>query len=114
MPLPKWIGKASMIYSHQIFNAATLAIGSEGMMHAKYYARAFDPALQEFYLQKSTQIGEYLYLNAFVKLKLKRVNLYVNYSNLGAHFFGKNYFEVPEYPLSPAGIYYGLSWRFYN
>ncbi len=114
LPLPEWIVKSSISYTHELFHAATLTIGTDAMMHAKYYARAFNPALQAFYLQNNTEVGEYLYLNAFVKLKLKRVNMYVDYSNIGAYFLPKEYYEVPEYPLHPPGVYYGVSWRFYN
>ena len=114
MPLPKWLAGVRLSFSHRLFGVSTFAIGADAMMHAKYYARAFSPALQEFYVQHRQELGEYLYLNAFLRFKLKRVRFYIQYSNIGYYFQQKGYFEVPAYPSFNPGLSYGLSWIFYN
>jgi hypothetical protein len=114
IPLPQWLAKMQFSYTHKFLKVSTFSIGSEAVVHAKYYARAFSPPLQEFYVQTEQKVGEYLYLNAFLRFKLKRLRLYIRYSNIGAYFQDKKYYEVPGYPTYQPGMSFGISWIFYN
>lgn len=80
----------------------------------KYYADAYMPSLHAFYLQNDVKIGNYPFIDVYIAMKIKRANLYVQYSNIYALAGDYNYFSTPHYPMRDNRFYFGINWRLYK
>ncbi len=72
------------------------------------------PALRTYYLQHNQEVGNYIYMNVFINIKIQRARFFVEYSHFNASFMGRTYFTVPNYPMQDAGFHFGISWRFHD
>jgi len=115
MNLPELAANLKFGFSQSLFkNAAVLQPGFNIRWFSSYYADAYMPALRRFYLQFDKKIGNYPFLDVYLALKVKRANIYIQYSNLLGLTGDYNYFTTPHYPMRDARFYFGVNWRFYQ
>jgi len=113
--LPAFMGNLTVFYSQPLFKgAALLQPGMNFYYNTKYYADSYMPALRSYYLQDSKQIGNYLYMDVFINLRIQRARIFIAYTNWGSFFEGRNYFSSPHYPGQDAAFKFGVSWRFHD
>jgi hypothetical protein len=67
-----------------------------------------------YYLQHNQEVGNYLYMDVFVNIKIQRARLFAEYSHFNASLMGRHYYMVPSYPMQDAGFRFGVSWRFHD
>ena len=72
------------------------------------------PELRAFYTQNSVEIGNYLWGDIYITLKIKRARIFAKMSNVTGYFEGYNYFLAPHYPDRDPRYYLGVSWRFHD
>ncbi len=72
------------------------------------------PATRSFYLQDEKKIGNYVYMDVFVNLMIKRFRIFVKYQHLNALWSENQYYTVPHYPMQGNIFKYGISWSFYD
>jgi hypothetical protein len=72
------------------------------------------PASRMFYLQDEKKIGNYVYIDAFINLMVKRFRIYVKYQHLNSLWTQPRYYMVPHYPMQEAAFKFGMSWSFYD
>ena len=87
--------------------------GIDFFYNTKFKGYNYMPSLSMYYVSDS-DIGNYPYINAFVNLKLKRVNFTFKVIHLNQNLFGGKYVSIPNYPLMERGIRFGISWNFYD
>ncbi|MCX6282932.1 MAG: hypothetical protein NTW31_01650, partial [Bacteroidetes bacterium] len=113
--LPAFMGNLSIYYSQPLFKgAALLQPGLSFYYNTRYYADSYMPALRSYYLQDQKQIGNYLYMDVFINIKIQRARFFVAYTNWGSFLEGKNYWASPHYPNQDASFKFGISWRFHD
>jgi len=113
--LPLFSGKTSFYYRNILFdNALHLQAGIDVKYKTSYYADQYMPALQSFYLQNEKEIGDFIYANAYVSIKIKRTKIVAKYRNATQGLTPYNYYDSPHYPMKDAGFVLGVSWRFHN
>jgi hypothetical protein len=114
--LPVFTGKLNLYFKHWIFKgAAHLQTGFQLSYFTQYYADAYMPELRAFYLQNKTQIGDYLYLDAYATMKIKSFRFFLQGRNLLGFIEGKkHYYSSPGYPGKDGGFYLGIAWKLYN
>jgi len=113
--LPMFLGNLTVYYSQPLFKgAATLQPGLSFFYNTFYYADAYMPATRSFYLQDNKNIGNYIYMDVFINLKIQRARLFVMYSNFNSFFMGRNYYTTPHYPMQDAAFRFGVTWRFHD
>ncbi len=113
--LPALSAKLRLAFTQQLFkNAATLQPGIEASWFSEYYADAYMPAIQAFYLQREKKTGNYPYVDIYLALKVKRARIFVQYANLFGLTGNYTYFTTPHYPMRDPRFYFGVSWRFYQ
>jgi hypothetical protein len=113
--LPKLSGKLNLYYSNWVFKkAAQLQTGFQFYYYTAYYADAYMPELRMFTLQSEKMIGDYLFVDAYATLKVKRLRFCVMANNLLGYFGQARYFDSPHYPALEPGILLRLIWRFHN
>ncbi len=113
--LPLFAGTVNVFYKTPAFhNAAIFQGGLQLTYFTNYYADAYMPELRLFYNQNEKQIGNYLYADAYLTLKIKRARLFFKARNFTGYFEGYRYYGSPHYPALDPGFYFGVSWKFFN
>jgi hypothetical protein len=116
VPVP--LASAYLSYSFEfnvVKDVLRLQIGVDGRYNTKYYAPGWNPGLGQFYNQREKELGDYIWLDAFVNAKWKRMRILVKMEHLSDDMLGsRNFFSVLHYPLNRRVLKLGLSWNFYD
>ncbi|HTX87557.1 MAG TPA: putative porin [Bacteroidales bacterium] len=113
--LPAFMGNVTLYFTQKLFKgASTIQPGLNFYYNTRYYADAYMPATRSFYLQSTKEIGNYLYMDVFLNIKIQRARIFVMYSNFDSFFMGRYYYTTPSYPMQDASFRFGLTWRFHD
>jgi hypothetical protein len=113
--VPAFMARVSLCPTLPLFqNACVLQPGVDLFYNTAYYASAYMPATRSFYLQDEKKIGNYVYMDVFINLMIKRFRFFVKYQHLNAFWSESRYYTVPHYPMQGGIFKYGLSWSFYD
>ncbi len=120
VPLP--LASAYLSYSFEFTVARyegkdvlRLQIGLDGRYNTRYYAPGYNPGTAQFYNQREKELGDYIWLDAFVNAKWKRMRILVKMAHLSDDLFNsRNFFSVLHYPMNRRILKLGLSWNFYD
>ncbi|MDR0866222.1 MAG: putative porin [Candidatus Symbiothrix sp.] len=116
LPLPQFAAYSSLYIQFKIAKVLTIQMGANVHYWTKYYAPAYEPATQQFKLQREVEVGNYPLISGFLNCHLKQTRFFVEYYNAGAKFISSppNYFSLPHYPVNPTILKLGLSVDFIN
>ena len=95
----------------------TVQLGADVRYFTKYYAPAYQPALQQFQLQPEenrVELGGYPIVNVYANLHLKRTRIFVMMYHVNSGMGSRNAFLVPHHPLNSRLLKLGVSWNFYD
>jgi len=113
--VPEFTGVADIFFKSPVFKrAATLQVGFEVSYFTSFYANAYMPALRDWYVQNNQKIGNYLFADVYLTLKVKAARMFVKYAHFNSLLGNYNYYLAPGYPARDARFYFGISWRFHN
>lgn len=113
--LPVFMGSLAIFFTQQLFKgAATFQPGLNFFYNTAYYGDNYMPATRSFYLQENREIGNYLYMDVFINLKIQRARFFASYTHFNASFMGRNYYTTPTYPMQDGAFRFGISWRFHD
>ena len=116
LPLPALTLYHNLYYHGCWFKALDAQIGVDMRFFTKYYAPILNPALGQFCVQNQEQVGNYPVMNVYANFYVRslRLKLFAQYQHFNASFMGKQYFEMPGYPMAPDMFRAGLAWHFYK
>lgn len=116
VPVPLVSANATYFYEFNVVkNVLRLQIGLDCFYNTDYYGPGYNPALMQFYNQQSVKTGNYIWMDAFVSGKWKRLRFLVKMQHLNYELFGgRDYFQVAHYPLNRRMLKLGVSWNFYD
>lgn len=113
--VPLLASKNSAYVDFKLFHGAmSTQVGADLRYHSPFKADGYAPSLGAFYRQDETVVGGYLYGDLFVNLQIKRASIYVKAGHLNSLFEQQSYCILPHYPMRGFGIYYGLTWQFFD
>ena len=114
--VPLYACKNSVYGDFVLFHKAMrLQTGFNLRYHTLFYADGYAPELGVFYHQRQTQVGNYLWADFFVTIKIRQACLFAKVGHFDAPFEQQpSYFLLPHYPGEDFGIYYGLVWKFFD
>ena len=112
--VPSFVTRNTLYYSSFLFkgNPLFLQTGITFKYFSKYNANAFDPLLNEFRLQNTTEIG-YPTVDFFINAQIRRTRIYFKIENATSDYTKKNYFSAPNYPYRDFSIRFGLVWNWF-
>ena len=114
LPLPQ-ISAYSNLYVHfKLAKVLTVQLGADAYYTTSYYAPYYEPATQQFQLQKDVKVGNFPLINAYANFHLKQARFFVMAYNLGSKFVDPNYFSLAHYPLNPMVLKMGIAVTFNN
>ena len=116
MPVPLWASKNSFYADLHLFNRALrLQTGVDVRYHTPFLTSTYDPYTGLFYHQDQTEVGGYLWGDIFVNIQVKRASIYVKAGHLNALWESRpTYFLLPHYPGRDFGLFWGLTWHFFD
>lgn len=113
--VPVFAGKLAVFYVFHFFSEKMrLQIGTDLAYNTAYYACGYFPVLRQFYCQHSEKTGNYLYFDAYLNMRIKRVGFFFRFGHPLAGVMGYNYFTTPRYPAQGRSYSIGINWVFYD
>jgi len=113
--VPEFVTRNTLYYTGEWFKGKPILVQIGGTFNffTKYNANAFDPLVNEFKLQNTTEIG-YPSLDVFFNARIKRTRLFFKVDNVSSSFLpNKNYFSAPNYPYRDLSIRFGIVWNWF-
>ena len=118
LPLPDFSLYHNLYLLGKVFKKVlTIQLGADVRYFTKYYAPAYQPALQQFQLQPEenrVELGGYPIVNVYANLHLKRTRIFVMMYHVNAGMGNRNSFLVPHHPINSRLLKIGVSWNFYD
>ncbi|MCD6347466.1 MAG: hypothetical protein J7L96_08625 [Bacteroidales bacterium] len=119
IPLPIVVASSSVFMHHDIHFQKTnglleLEYGIDLRYCSAYQGFAYRPSTGAFFLQNSTQLGNYPYVDVFLLMRVKRTRIFIRYEHVNSDLTGGNYFPVLNYPVKKRFLKYGFYWHFYD
>ena len=118
LPLPDFSLYHNLYLLGKLFKKVlTVQLGADVRYFTKYYAPAYQPALQQFQLQPEenrVELGGYPIVNVYANLHLKRTRIFVMMYHVNAGMGNRNSFLVPHHPINSRLLKIGVSWNFYD
>ncbi|WP_197059995.1 putative porin [Sporocytophaga myxococcoides] len=116
------------VYSHTrayfqtraFHKAAVLQFGLDAFWRSTYYANGYMPIIEQYYLNNSVPVKNYMLVDLFLDVRVKRANVFVKISNLlqgvgsSTSPFRKTYYTTPGYPGLPRSFDFGIMWMFFD
>jgi hypothetical protein len=111
--LPEFILRESVYGNFHLFKKALqLQVGVDATWFSAFYGDAYNPNIAQFYLQNTKEIGNYVFLDAWLSIKVKPVRVFVKADHVNAGMFGRKYYLIPHHPQNDFALKFGLSWVF--
>ncbi|MDQ3108361.1 MAG: putative porin [Bacteroidota bacterium] len=111
--LPEFVVRESVYGNFRLFKKALLLqAGVDATWLSAFYGDAYNPNISQFYIQNLKEIGNYVFIDAWVSIKIKPVRIFVKADHVNAGLFGRNYYLIPGYPQNDFALKFGLSWVF--
>jgi hypothetical protein len=111
--LPEFIVRGSLFGNFRLFKKALhLQVGVDVTWYSSYFADGYNPNTAQFFVQDAEVVGNYVYLDPWLSIKVKPVRVFVKADHANAGLFGRNYYAVPHYPQNDLALKFGVSWVF--
>jgi hypothetical protein len=113
--LPKWLVDSKVYYEGYLFKKALFGqIGVETFVMDDFKADAYNPVLQQFYLQNNFTIPSYPVVDFFITTDIKNFNLFLKMAHVNQGFPKEGYFSTPYYTGMQRSFIFGLKWMFFD
>jgi hypothetical protein len=118
--VPNFITFNKIYFKGKIFKKQLVFdAGINLLYYSSFYAKAYNPALDKFYVQEKQKVGNYPILDVFAEFYLKNnFSFFVTVTHVNSGLFkkeiGKNYLATTSYPLQDRSFKFGLKWRLFD
>ena len=120
--MPTWLINSRIYYQGALFkNALYGQVGLETYVTDDYYADAYMPVTQQFFLQDNFKVPTYNYttkpypvVDVFLTVDIKSFNGFVKMSHVNQGFPQAGYFSTPYYPGMGRSFVFGIKWMFFD
>lgn len=113
--LPAFQGKIKLGYTIPLVkNISSIQPSIIVNYFTEYYADAYMPSTRTFYLQNDVKVGNFPYIDLCVTFKIKRANIFAQYTNMYSLTRDNRYFTTPHYPMRDSRFCFGVIWRLYK
>ncbi len=113
--LPLFNATQSYFVTFKMFKKALgVQTGIDLWYNTPYFADAWNPDTRQFHLQYDKKTGNYLYVDVFLNLQIKRAFLFLKLDHANAGLFGYNYYSTPHYPFADRAFKFGVKWLFHD
>lgn len=93
-------------------NALKMQLGIDGSYNTAYYAPAYNPAIGVFQTQDIEKTGNCPYMDLFMNLQWKGVNVFLKCTNVAQGWPTGDYSSAYQYMMPKRGFKFGIHWPF--
>jgi hypothetical protein len=112
--VPQIVTRHSLYYTNEFFKKALfLQTGVTFSYFSSYYMDRYDPLLAEFYVQNTTEVGDFPRIDFFINAKIRQTRLFLKAEHLNSSFTGYNFYSAPNYPYRDFIVRFGIVWNFF-
>ena len=112
--MPQIVTRHSLYYTNEFFKKALfLQTGVTFSYFSSYHMNRYDPLLAEFYVQNTTEIGDFPRIDFFINAKIRQTRLFLKAEHLNSSFTGYNFYSAPNYPYRDFIVRFGIVWNFF-
>lgn len=113
--IPDFLLESTVYIEGFLFKQALFSqLGIQTTYMSRYYADAYMPVTQQFYVQNHFQVQGYPVIDVFLNADVKTVNLFVKMSHVNDQLLQPVYFVTPYYPGMRRSFTFGLKWMFFD
>lgn len=105
---------ASVYKDQTFFKFLKTQLGFDVFYNDTYLAKSYAIAASQFYNGKDITFSSKPVVDAWIKVGLRRANLFVKYQNASQGLFNKGTYTVNRYPMPDRLLLFGLTWNFYD
>jgi len=112
--IPKWFANSKLYFGSHFFDQKIyVSIGLDAHYKSSYYAPAYNPALQQFYLQDDFLLPSYIVIDGFIEFQIDHFTFFFKLTHANQPQLN-GYFTFPEYIGQPRSLDLGIQWLFFN
>jgi Putative porin len=111
--MPSFMANSRVSYDFKYAKILFMQLGLELNYKSAYYANAYMPVTQQFYLQDKFKVKPGLLADVFLNMRLNRVRFLVKYSQLNQLVLG-DYYVGPNFKGLKGGVSFGLNWPLFD
>lgn len=113
--LPNHIINSALYYQGNLFkNNLQLQVGFNVEYYNLYYAMAYMPATNSYYLQDKRMTGNYPFVDFFINARIKPVRVFFKVDHANQGLSGANYSLMPNYIQNDRALKFGINWLFFD
>ncbi|MFD2999104.1 putative porin [Pontibacter toksunensis] len=113
--VPDWLLESTAYIEGFLFKKALFSqLGVQATYASSYYADAYMPVTQQFYVQNNFQVQGYPVIEVFLNADIKTVNFFLKMSHVNDGLLEPVYFVTPYYPGMRRSFTFGLKWMFFD
>ncbi|WP_199119694.1 putative porin [Pedobacter sp. ASV28] len=105
---------ASVYKDQTFFKYLKTQIGFDVFYNDTYIAKSYAPAVSQFYNGEAVTFGSKPVIDAWIKVGLRRANLFIKYDYLNQRLFSNGYYTINRYPMPDRLLKFGVTWNFYD
>jgi hypothetical protein len=112
--IPKWFANSRIYYGSSFFdNKIYVMIGADLHYKSDYRSLAYNPAIQQFYLQDNFLIPSYLLIDGFIEFQIDHFTFFLKMTHANQSQLS-GYFTFPHYIGQKRTLDLGIKWLFFN
>ncbi len=115
LKLPRIVTENSIYFESYLFHhALLLRLGADVYYNTSYYGYAYNPIIDQYYLEHSRKLGDYLYVDPFLSFRIKTFRMFLKLENATSGLTAYNYYYALHYPMVDRTLRFGINWDFWN
>ena len=112
--MPQIVTRHTLYYTNELFKKALfLQTGVTFSYFSSYYMNRYDPLLAEFYIQNTTEVGDFPRIDFFINAKISQTRFFLKAEHFNSSFTGYNFYSAPNYPYRDFIVRFGIVWNFF-
>jgi hypothetical protein len=114
--IPQMFLNSRLYYENFLFRRKLqLQVGVDSHYRSAYKAYAYEPVIQQFFLQDQFTIPQYYLADIFLNAKIGRARIFIKYTNLTETIgLMEGYFTTPYYTGQRGTLDFGVNWLFFD
>lgn len=114
--VPQFVTRNTLYYSDYYFSRALyIQTGVTFNYFTKYYANTHNPLIAEFFVQNTTEIGNYANFDFFINARIRQTRIFLMAEHFNSSFANTStYFSAPNNPYRDFIVRFGLVWNFFQ
>lgn len=111
---PPFFANARFQYELLYAKVLYIQVGLDLHYKSPYYADAYMPVTQQFYLQNRQQVEGYLLADVYANLRVNRTRLFVKMSHVNQGVWQPGYYVAPDFLQMRRGFAFGVDWYLFD